>query len=164
MVHLSGVVQYSPLSMFTRGPHTVVRLATAVALSVLLCLLGAAPAAAQSFKWWQSDRYRRDLSLTQDQSDRIEAIFQRSSPALRAQKEAFEMAQREFAKVVDSNDEAQLLAYIGAVESARAELNKSRMLMLSRMRRVLTPDQRARFDDLRQQRSSVSSSGSSHRR
>jgi Spy/CpxP family protein refolding chaperone len=144
--------------------HTVRRLVLAVAITAFCWLPGAAPASAQGSKWWQSDTYRRELGLTQEQSDRIEAIFQRSSPALRAQKEAFEMAQREFNKVVDTNDEAQLLAYIGAVESARSELNKSRMLMLSRMRRVLTPDQRARLDALRQQRTQTSSSGSSHRR
>ena len=147
--------------MFSGIP--VERLVPAIALTAVLCLAGALPAGAQSAKWWQSDTYRRDLGLTQDQSDKIEAIFQRSSPSLRAQKEAFEMAQREFSKVVDTTDEAQLLAYLGAVESARSELNKSRMLMLSRMRRVLTPDQRARLDALRQQRTQTSSRGSSHR-
>ena len=105
-----------------------------------------------------------EVELNHVPVDFLKQDFQRSSPSLLAQKEAFEMAQREFSKVVDTTDEAQLLAYLGAVESARSELNKSRMLMLSRMRRVLTPDQRARLDVLRQQRTQTSSSGSSHRR
>ena len=39
---------------------------------------------------------------------------------------------------------------VDSVESARAELNKSRTMMLLRMRRVLTTDQWAKFTALHQ--------------
>jgi Spy/CpxP family protein refolding chaperone len=41
---------------------------------------------------------------------------------------------------------------VNAVESARAELNKTRVMMLLRMRRSLTADQWAKFTALQQQR------------
>jgi Spy/CpxP family protein refolding chaperone len=43
------------------------------------------------------------------------------------------------------------MAQVGVVEAARSELNKSRTMMLLRMRRVLTPDQRVKFVMLQQQ-------------
>ena len=41
-----------------------------VLIAALLFL--AAPAAAQGFKWWQSDLYKRELGLTPEQSRRLE--------------------------------------------------------------------------------------------
>ena len=37
------------------------------------------------------------------------------------------------------------MAQVAVVEAARSELNKSRTMMLLRMRRVLTPDQWVKF-------------------
>jgi len=47
-------------------------------------------------------------------------------------------------------DEAVLARQIDRVETARANLNKSRSLMLMRMRRVLTSEQLVRFRTLSQ--------------
>ena len=53
--------------------------------------------------------------------------------------------------MVEACDDAQVMAQVGVVEAARSELNKSRTMMLLRMRRVLTPDQRVKFVMLQQQ-------------
>jgi hypothetical protein len=45
-----------------------------------------------------------------------------------------------------------VLEYVGVVESARAELNKTRTMMLLRMRRTLTADQWAKFTALAEER------------
>lgn len=115
-------------------------------------MLWAAPASAQAFKWWQSDQFRRELGLTQDQSGKIEDIFQHTLPALRNQKTALDKAEADFNQMVETSDDAQVMSQVGVVEAARAELNKSRTMMLLRMRRVLSPDQRVRFVQLQQQR------------
>jgi Spy/CpxP family protein refolding chaperone len=114
-------------------------------------VLAARPASAQGFKWWQSDTFTRELGLTADQSSKIEAIFQATVPVLRRQKDALDKAEADFNQTIEASDDAQVMAQVGVVEAARSELNKSRTMMLLRMRRVLTPDQRVKFVMLQQQ-------------
>jgi Spy/CpxP family protein refolding chaperone len=124
--------------------------ASAAILAAAVVLLGA-PASAQGFKWWQSDTFIRGLGLTAEQSTKIEAIFQKTVPVLRQQKDALDKAEADFNQMVEASDDAQVMAQVGVVEAARSELNKSRTMMLLRMRRVLTPDQRVKFVMLQQQ-------------
>ena len=121
-------------------------------------------ASAQGFKWWQSETFRRELGLTAEQSAKIEAIFQANLPVLRRQKDALDKSQADFNQMVEASDDAQVMAQVGVVEAARSELNKSRTMMLLRMRRVLTPDQRVKFVMLQQQMRNHGRSGDNHRR
>jgi periplasmic protein CpxP/Spy len=123
-------------------------------------VLAARPASAQGFKWWQSDTFTRELGLTADQSSKIEAIFQATVPVLRRQKDALDKAEADFNQTIEASDDAQVMAQVGVVEAARSELNKSRTMMLLRMRRVLTPDQRVKFVMLQQQTRNHGRSGS----
>jgi len=113
-------------------------------------LLTPAAVSAQGFKWWQSEMFKRELGLTTDQSAKIEAIFQKTVPVLRQEKDALDRAQADFNQMIEASDDAQVMAQVGVVEVARSELNKSRTMMLLRMRRVLTPDQRVKFVMLQQ--------------
>ena len=120
-------------------------------LAILICVgLSTLPASAQGFKWWQSDTFTRELGLTSDQSTKIESIFQKTLPVLRTQKGALDKAEADFNQMVEASDDAQVMAQVGVVEAARSELNKSRTMMLLRMRRVLSPDQRVKFVMLQQ--------------
>jgi len=109
--------------------------------AVLLALVATASVSAQGFKWWQSDRYRAELGLTADQSRRLEEIYQSTVPTLRAQKKAFDAAEAEFGRLVENGNDSAVMEQVLSVEAARAELNKTRALMLLRMRRALTTDQ-----------------------
>jgi Spy/CpxP family protein refolding chaperone len=140
------------------------RHAALVAVVVGAVVLWAHPASAQGFKWWQSDTFRRELGLTQDQSTRIEDVFQHTVPALRKQKDTLDKAEADFNQMVEASDDAQVMAQVGVVEAARAELNKSRTMMLLRMRRVLTPDQRVKFVMLQQQMRNHGRPGDDHKR
>jgi Spy/CpxP family protein refolding chaperone len=126
------------------------RRAALLALLAAGVLIWTLPAAAQGFKWWQSDEFIRELGLTGDQSARIETIFQHNLPVLRKQKEALDKAAADFNQMVESSDDAQVMAQVTVVEAARSELNKARTMMLLRMRRVLTADQRVTFVMLQQ--------------
>jgi Spy/CpxP family protein refolding chaperone len=138
---------------------------TALVASVVgAAVLCAAPVSAQGFKWWQSDTFRRGLGLTQEQSTKIEAIFQKTLPVLRQQKDALDKAEADFNQMIEASDDAQVLAQVAVVEVARAELNKSRTMMLLRMRRVLTPDQRVKFVMLQQETRNHGRPGDTHRR
>jgi Spy/CpxP family protein refolding chaperone len=131
---------------------TLSRRFTIVAAAVIGVVTLVAPAAsAQGFKWWQSETFKRELGLTADQSGKIEAVFQKTVPVLRQEKDALDRAQADFNQMIEASDDAQVMAQVGVVEAARSELNKSRTMMLLRMRRVLTPDQRVKFVMLQQQ-------------
>ena len=138
------------------------RAAAFAAIVVGAAVLWAPPASAQGFKWWQSDTFIRGLGLTQDQSTKIEGIFQHTVPVLRKQKDALDKAEADFNQMVEASDDAQVMAQVGVVEAARSELNKSRTMMLLRMRRVLTPDQRVQFVMLQQQMRNRSRAGDNH--
>lgn len=117
----------------------------AAALAFLLCLTSAI-AAAQGFKWWNSDQFRHELQLTQDQITKIEEIFQASLPDSRQQKQTLDRLQQELARLIDAgSDETMVMQLADRVEAARSQLSKGRTRMLLRIRRVLTPDQRVKL-------------------
>jgi Spy/CpxP family protein refolding chaperone len=132
------------------------RLRYAFPLVVATLLLAAAgPLRAQSFgfPWWRDAQFQKDLSLTVEQSSRIDAVFQSTIPTLRQKKEELDQREAELSRLIAANvDELQVIKQVDKVESIRAHLNKTRVLMLLRMRQVLTPDQRAKLNRLYEQR------------
>jgi Spy/CpxP family protein refolding chaperone len=130
-------------------------LARATAALVLLALC-AAPALAQRGKWWQDDRFRKELGLTAEQSARLESIFQKTQPTLRERMRSLDQAEDQLEELIETGDDATVMLHVGVVEAARGELNKTRTMMLLRMRRALTADQWAKFtalaDEMRRNR------------
>jgi Spy/CpxP family protein refolding chaperone len=115
-------------------------------------LVGLAAVAAPAWgeerhKWWQSERVRAEVGLTDSQAQQIEAIFQETLPQLQAAKAELDRRQEALTRLIEtgSADEAQVVEAIERVETARSVAGKLRTLMLYRMHRVLTPDQRARL-------------------
>ncbi len=121
-----------------------------ICLALALIVASAQPASAQSFKWWQMERFQKGLTLTQEQIDRIEAIFQTAEPSLRAQKAALDKAEHKLSKVITDtkSDEATVVQVAERVEAARAELSRTRTLQLFRMRRVLSDEQNLRMKEM----------------
>ena len=115
-----------------------------------LALLWATPADAQRFRWWTDDKFTRELSLTPDQSSRIESVFQASQPALRAQQRALSKLEDELSKLVQEArvEESEVDHFVGKVESARADLAKTRTMMIYRIRRILTLEQHVKLQAL----------------
>jgi Spy/CpxP family protein refolding chaperone len=126
-------------------------LARCVAALVLLTFC-AVPAHAQRGKWWQDDRFRKELGLTDEQSARLEAIFQKTQPGLRERMRSLDQAEDQLELLIETGDDATVMQHVGVVETARAELNKTRTMMLLRMRRALTADQWAKFTALADER------------
>jgi Spy/CpxP family protein refolding chaperone len=129
------------------------KLFVCLGLSLVALVLWAPAAQAQSFKWWKDERFLKELALTPDQSSRIETVFQAAQPALRAQKRALDKLEDELSNMIHDTkvDEPELEQFIARVESARADLSKTRTLMLVRMRRILTADQSTRLHKLFEQ-------------
>lgn len=103
-----------------------------------------------SLHWWRSDEIVKELRLTADQSARIDKIYRSTRPELRQEFDDLGRFEAKLSRLIESDtvDEAALTRQIDRVETARANLNKTRSLMLWRMRQVLTPDQRVRLETL----------------
>jgi Spy/CpxP family protein refolding chaperone len=101
-------------------------------------------------KWWQDQKSKAELNLTAEQSNRIEEIFQASFPKLREGYNELDRLESKVSKQMsaDQTTEAELLRQVDAIESVRSELSKTRTLMLFRMQRVLSPEQRAKLDEM----------------
>jgi Spy/CpxP family protein refolding chaperone len=133
-------------------------------LALALPALGAAQAAPQSVpptsraerhKWWLSEEVKTQVGLTAQQSQELEGIFQSELPRLRTGWEELDRLEQDLSRLMDDSaaDENRVSAAVDRAEAARASLNKTRTLMLFRMYRVLTPDQRVKlktFHDRRQ--------------
>ena len=124
-------------------------------VAALLLVASIAPVHGQSFgfPWWRDSQFQRELSLTADQSARIDAVFQKSVPELREKRAALDTLEEELSRMIAANaDEASVVKQVDKVEALRAHLNKTRTLMLLRMRQVLSPDQRAKLNKLYEDR------------
>jgi Spy/CpxP family protein refolding chaperone len=119
----------------------------------LLAVAGPAHAQSFGFPWWHDAQFQKELSLTADQSTRIDALFQANMPGLRQGREDLDREEAELSRLIQFGaDEKQVTKQIDKVEMIRAALNKSRTLMLLHMRQVLTPDQRIKLNKLYEQR------------
>lgn len=133
------------------------RLAARGVASVLFLtsVLSALPASAGAlkFKWWQSERFVRELALTPDQQARLEDIFKSSWPSLEGCKGDLDRLDSELSKLIadGTTPETQVIQQIDRVEASRSALGRARSLMLYRMYRVLTPDQRVKLKALNEQ-------------
>jgi len=117
-------------------------------LAVLLLAGLAVPATAQQtgFPWWRDDKFVKELGLTPEQSDRIDHVFRKTYPQLRQSSDELEKQEAELSRLIANNAEEPVVErQIDRVESVRASLNKTRMLMLLHMVRVMSPEQRAKF-------------------
>jgi hypothetical protein len=124
--------------------------------------LGAASQAQQPFYWWRSEEFRKELGLTAEQSAKIDGIHQSTLPELRQEWDELNKYEAKLSKLLESStDEALLARQIDRVETARANLNKTRSLMIARIRLILNADQRARFKVLADRRQQQNGNGRS---
>jgi len=109
-------------------------------------------------KWWKNPRAVRELQLTGAQVDQIERIFLRIRPELidlRADLEKKRLMQNSLMdRPTVNNEEAGRL--IDETERARSKLEKARAMMFLEIRQVLTPEQREKIlerrEDMRERR------------
>lgn len=120
--------------------------------TIAVLIAGVLPASAgpgSPFKWWQNEKTRAELVLTAQQVESVESIFQATLPRLMESKQELDRLEDTLsALITTSDDEAQVVQQIDKVEATRSAMSKVRTLMLFRMRRVLTPDQRVKLNVL----------------
>ena len=123
-------------------------------LPVVFVLALGASIHAQSFgfPWWKDAQFQKELTLTADQSARIDLVIQSAMSTLRPKKEELDRQEAELSRLIATNaDEAVVSFQVDKVEAIRTSMNKQRTLMLLHMRQVLSPDQRVRLNKLHEQ-------------
>ena len=101
-------------------------------------------------RFWNHERFQKELLLAPEQIARLEAIYQNTLPSLVAQKAALDKLEHKLSKVIadSKSDEAMVLQAAERLEGARAELSRTRTLQLFRIRRVLTDEQNLKMKEL----------------
>ena len=98
-------------------------------------------------KWWIDAELRRELGITDQQSAAIEQVWQKSLPKRAEAREKLDKLDAVLQKMIlEAADEAAVTAQLDRIGIALAESNKARMLMLYRMNKWLTQEQRAKLD------------------
>jgi Spy/CpxP family protein refolding chaperone len=98
-------------------------------------------------KWWVEPKLRQEFGITDQQSAAIDAIWKKDYAMRVERNERLEKLEAVLSQMILSvPDEAVINAQIDKVEAARSEANKSRVLMLYRINKVLKPEQRAKVD------------------
>ena len=100
----------------------------------------------QRFAWWRSEPYQKNLGLSTDQVNRLEAIFQNALPELRRGRDELDRHEAELSHLIETGaDEALVIKQLDKVEAIRSRVNKTRQLLLLHHRQVLTPEQRVKL-------------------
>ena len=101
------------------------------------------------WKFWEGES-RAELGISGQQAADIEQIFQATLPKLRATKDRIDMLEKTLSKTIEDNaaDLATVGQQVDRLEAARADLYKTRTLMLYRMRGLLSADQRTKLQSL----------------
>ena len=97
-------------------------------------------------KWWSSEEGRAEFGLTEAQSRDLEAVFQQVLPEMRIHKADVDRYQQELTKLLSeaSAKESVVVKAIEQLEAAQSALSRTRTIMLYRMYRLLSPEQRAK--------------------
>ena len=130
------------------------RLAPALLLAALAGLPAAAAASPElpEGKWWKRPRVAAAVGLTAEQTRDIEAIFSKARPDLIDRKAELEKKQGELDDAIEANaDRKAIASRVEEVEDARAELQKTRILMLLDMKQVLRAEQWDRLVRMQQE-------------
>jgi Spy/CpxP family protein refolding chaperone len=116
-------------------------------------------------KWWTDEPLRTELGITDQQSAAVEQLWQQTIPKLREARQRLDQLEAQLSQMIlDAVDEATLVSQIDKVESTRADANKARTLMLYRMNRVLTPEQRVKVKAIFDKREAAHRGSSGDRR
>src|SRR5262245_30991617 len=120
-----------------------------LAAAVVMAQAPAQPSQSRGIAWWRMDQFQRNLGLSADQVNRVEAVFQMALPELRRGREELDRQESELSRLIEMNaDEATVIRQVDKVEGIRSHLNKTRQLLLLHSRQILTPEQRVKLKAL----------------
>lgn len=104
------------------------------------------------WKWWLRADSRQDLALSDIQAKQIDEIFESTMPNQRERWHQLESLEKSLEVAIKEAkaDIPAITAQVQKVEQLRAEVTLTRTVMIYRMHRLLTPEQRAKVEAMRQ--------------
>jgi Spy/CpxP family protein refolding chaperone len=104
-------------------------------------------------KWWVDPKLRAELGITDKQSAAIDAVWSKDyNQRLESRKRLEDLETKLDQMMLDASaDETVIVAQLDKVEAARTEVSKARVLMLYRINKLLTPEQRTKLDAMAKQ-------------
>jgi Spy/CpxP family protein refolding chaperone len=120
----------------------------------------AAEAAAKAkAKWWRNPELRAEFAITDAQSAELDRIFHSFYASLKSGMADVDRYHKDVSKIMaeGSSSEVDVLHAIDKLEAAKASLSRTRMLMLYRMYRLLSPDQRIKVKRYHEQKDAAAS-------
>ena len=100
------------------------------------------------WKWWLHPDTRRELRLTDQQTKKINDIWDATAPKQREKYDELHKLEEALTKTIKENtaDVAVVEQQVQKVERLRAETSTTRTMMIYRMHLQLTPEQREKVD------------------
>ena len=100
------------------------------------------------WKWWLHPETRRELRLTDQQSSKIDKIWQETAPKQREKYDELHKLEEALGKTIKENtaDVSVVKALVEKVEDLRRETAVTRTMMIYKMHLQLTPEQREKVD------------------
>lgn len=118
-----------------------------------------AAAAKAKAKWWRTPDLRAEFAITDAQSTELDRIFHSFYASLKSGMADVDRYHKAVSKIMaeGSSSEVDVLHAIDKLEAAKASLARTRMLMLYRMYRVLSPEQRIKVKRYQEQKDAAAS-------
>lgn len=103
------------------------------------------------WKWWLHPDTRKELRLTDQQSKKINEVWESTAPKLREKWHELEQLEDALAKMMKEYtvDVATVAQQVEKVEKLRADNNATRTTMIYRMHLLLNAEQRVKVDEMR---------------
>ena len=103
------------------------------------------------WKWWLHPDTRKELRLTDQQSKKINEVWESTAPQLREKWHELEQFEESLAKTLKEYTAPVPVVQqqVEKIEKLRADNNATRTVMIYRMHLLLTPDQRIKVDEMR---------------
>ena len=101
-------------------------------------------------KWWEDAKWRAEIGMTAQQASQIKDIFETTMVQLRADRTELEKLEAALSLTIkdERSDIGIVTQQVDRVENLRAQMQKTRVLMLYRMHRVLSSEQRVRLQGM----------------
>ena len=101
--------------------------------------------------WWRDEAIKKELGLTDEQTKALDQIYTSAKDELAGYWDARVREEKELDRLItESKVEQWVIArQIDRVETQRSNWNKLRLMTLYRMHRQLTPEQRAKLQQIR---------------
>jgi Spy/CpxP family protein refolding chaperone len=108
------------------------------------------PPPARPKPWWLDENTKKELGLNAQQVKSIDDIFTSSKDEIAGYRETMNRENKELDKMVAEGKVEQwvVLRQIDRMEAARSNHNKTYWMMLYRMNRALTPEQRVKLQEI----------------